>query len=64
MEHPAELLVHSYLDEARQGLTTMSEENIQGIVKHVEQAVRKQFKVNSGFKSTNQRKPFHLLRIF
>lgn len=44
MEHPVELLVHSYLDNARQGLTTMSEENIQGIVKHVEEAVRKQFK--------------------
>ena len=50
MEHPAELLVHSYLDEARQGLTTMSEENIQGIVKHVEQAVRKQFKTGESRK--------------
>ena len=50
MEHPAALLVHSYLDEARQGLTTMSEENIQGIVKHVEQAVRKQFKAKESRK--------------
>ena len=44
LEHPVELLVHSYLDEVRQGTKSMSEENIQGIVKHVEEAVRKQFK--------------------
>jgi hypothetical protein len=44
IQHPVELLVHSYLDEVRQGSKSMSEENIQGIVKHVEEAVRKQFK--------------------
>ena len=54
MEHPAELLVHSYLDKTRRGLAAMSEENIQGIVKHVEQAVRKQFK------SKESRKDFRL----
>ena len=54
MEHPVELLVHSYLDKARQGLAAMSEENIQGIVKHVEQAVRKQFE------SKESRKDFRL----
>jgi len=54
VEHPAELLVHSYLDKTRRGLAAMSEENIQGIVKHVEQAVRKQFK------SKESRKDFRL----
>ena len=44
MEHPVELLVHSYLSSVRKGAATMSEENIKGIVKHVEQAVRRQFK--------------------
>ena len=48
MEHPVELLVHSYLQDVRQGTSTMSEENIQGIVKHVEEAVRKQFKKREG----------------
>jgi hypothetical protein len=44
MEHPVELLVHSYLNDVREGKASMSEETIQGIVKHVEQAVKKQFK--------------------
>ena len=48
MEHPVELLVHSYLEDVRHGTSTMSEENIQGIVKHVEEAVRKQFKKREG----------------
>ena len=43
MEHPVELLVHSYLDNARSGKVKMSDETIQGIVKHVEAAVRRQF---------------------
>ena len=48
MEHSAELLVHSYLENVRHGAATMSEENVQGIVKHVEEAVRKQFKKREG----------------
>ena len=48
MEHPVELLVHSYLEDVRQGTAAMSEENIQGIVKHVEEAVRRQFKKVGG----------------
>ena len=43
LEHPVELLVHSYLDNVREGKASMSEENIQGVVKHVEEAVRRQF---------------------
>ena len=43
MEHPVELLVHSYLNDVREGKASMSEETIKGIVKHVEQAVKKQF---------------------
>ena len=43
MEHPAELLVHSYLDACRHGSKSMSEKNIKSVVKHVEEAVRKQF---------------------
>ena len=48
LEHPVELLVHSYLEDVRQGESTMSEENVQRIVKHVEEAVRKQFKKREG----------------
>ena len=43
MEHPAELLVHSYLDAWRHGSKSMSEKSIKSVVKHVEEAVRKQF---------------------
>ena len=43
MEHPVEMLVHAYLDNARSGKVKMSDETIQGIVKHVEAAVRRQF---------------------
>ena len=50
LEHPAELLVHSYLSAVRKGAATMSEENIKGIAKHVEQAVRRQFKTRDSKK--------------
>ena len=43
VEHPVEFLVHTYLDDVREGRMSMSEENIQGVVKHVEEAVRRQF---------------------
>ena len=43
MEHPVEFLVHAYLANVRAGKASMSEETIEGIVKHVEAAVHKQF---------------------
>ena len=47
MEHPVELLVHAYLDNARLGKAKISDKTVVGIVKHVEAAVRRQFQPES-----------------
>ena len=43
MEHPVELIVHNYFTKVLDGSTGMSNETKNKIVKHVEQAIDKQF---------------------
>ena len=43
MNHPAELALHVYMDNATKGKSTMSEETAQQIAEDVRQAVLRQF---------------------
>ena len=43
MEHPAELAVHSYLEQVTTNKKTMSEENIRKIADDVAKSLRRQF---------------------
>ena len=43
MNHPAELAINQYLEDATSGKSTMSEETVQQIGKDVMDAVRRQF---------------------
>jgi len=54
VENPTEFKVHAYLSKVRAGKASMSEETINGIVKHVESALHKQFE------SSTDKKDFRL----
>ena len=43
MNHPAELPIHQYLDNATKGKTTMSEETIEQVAQDIKDALKRQF---------------------
>jgi phosphoenolpyruvate-protein kinase (PTS system EI component) len=43
MEHPAELAVHQYMENAVKGYSTMSDETIEQVATDVADALKKQF---------------------
>ena len=48
MNHPAELAINQYLEDATSGKSTMSEETIEQVGKDVMDAMRRQFGIGKG----------------
>ena len=64
MQHPAELAVHQYLDDATNNKTEMSEDTIEAVCQQIGSALRRQFGRDStsrkdfGLRMSNVGRPY------